>query len=236
MNDLNFSLSQLLEMAVNQPEKLASEYQSLWEKQLTNDPAEYYKKIRNEFNNSHNPVRFLYLMARCVKGSVRYNTKGEFNQSPDNRRLGTNPERMKNNIFSIADLMKNKKCKFMSVDYRKVTKLAKKSDVVYMDPPYQGVCGDKDSRYYSGIDTDDFIRELETLNNKDIKYIISYDGQSGNKKYGKKLPTYLNLKQVKIRAGLSSQATLLGRKEETIESLYLSEKLLEEITNERRLF
>jgi len=30
----------------------------------------------------------LYLLDRCVKGAVRYNKEGWFNQSPDKRRLG----------------------------------------------------------------------------------------------------------------------------------------------------
>jgi DNA adenine methylase len=40
------------------------------------------------------------------------------------------------------------------------------SDFVYMDPPYQGVCGNRDSRYLAGINFDNFVLALEQLNKK----------------------------------------------------------------------
>ncbi|MGO8699786.1 MAG: hypothetical protein ACLQVY_18960 [Limisphaerales bacterium] len=59
--------------------------------------------------------------------------------------------------------------------------------------------------------------------------ILSYDGRSGNRSYGKPLPAKLHLKLVEIEAGRSSQATLLGRKEMTVESLSLSPALADEL-------
>ena len=100
-----------------------------------------------------------------------------------------------------------------------------------MDPPYQGVCGDKDSRYLSGISHDDFILALEELNARRISYIISYDGRTGNKTFGDFLPSSLGLTRVELEAGRSSQATLLGRNEITYESLYLSRALTEKIAH-----
>ena len=50
-----------------------------------------------------------------------------------------------------------------------------------------------------------------------------------NRIYGKPLPAKLNLTLVEIEAGRSSQATLLGRSEMTVESLYLSPALADEI-------
>jgi len=51
----------------------------------------------------------------------------------------------------------------------------------------------------------------------------------GNRSYGKPLPAKLHLALVEIEAGRSSQATLLGRDEMTVESLYLSPALAEEL-------
>jgi len=101
--------------------------------------------------------------------------------------------------------------------------------VVYMDPPYQGVCGDRDSRYFAGIAFDDFVEQLAILNLKNVRYLVSYDGRMGNRSYGKPLPAKLHLTLVEIEAGRSSQATLLGRDEMTVESLYLSRTLAEEL-------
>ena len=98
-------------------------------------------------------------------------------------------------------------------------------DIVYMDPPYQGVCATRDSRYFSGINFDEFVESLEDLNRRGIDYIISYDGSCGEKQYSNDLPNELGLRKIMLNAGLSSQALLLGKKEVTYEALYLSPNL-----------
>ncbi len=118
-------------------------------------------------------------------------------------------------------------CVISSLDYKEMISNIKTADLVYMDPPYQGVCRDKDNRYYSSIDHCEFVNFLSELNTKKVPYLISYDGKCGNKKYGNHLPDNLRLKRIELEAGRSSQATLLGKKDITFESLYLSESLLE---------
>lgn len=88
------------------------------------------------------------------------------------------------------------------------------------------MCGERDSRYFSGIGFDDFVLALEDLNQKKVAFAVSYDGKRGNKAFGNSLPERLGLKKIEIEVGRSSQATLLGRDEITIESLYLSPSLL----------
>ena len=111
------------------------------------------------------------------------------------------------------------------MDYREVLEQIQDSDFIYMDPPYQGVCGNRDSRYLSGIDFDDFVLALEQLNQKGATFAISYDGKLGDKAFGKLLPQSLNFEIIEIEVGRSSQSTLLGKEETTIESLYLSPNL-----------
>lgn len=84
-----------------------------------------------------------------------------------------------------------------------------------MDPPYQGVCGDRDLRYLSGISHDGFVEALDRLNAKKISYIVSYDGRRGERVFGELLPDFLGLMRIEIEAGRSSQSTLLGRDEIT---------------------
>lgn len=98
-----------------------------------------------------------------------------------------------------------------------------------MDPPYQGVCGDRDSRYLSGISHDEFIEALDRLNTRKISYIVSYDGRRGERVFGDLLPDFLRLMRIEIDAGRSSQSTLLGKDEITYESLYLSEALVQRL-------
>lgn len=223
LNDLNKPLIELLKLAVERPNEIADSYLELWQEQHTNSVAHYFE-VRSKFNETNDPKLFLYLLARCVKGSVRYNSEGLFNQSPDKRRKGTRPETMRKNIAGVSSLLKDK-CKFTSLDYREVLDQIQEGDFIYMDPPYQGVCGNKDSRYLSGIDFDDFVLALEQLNQKGAAFAISYDGKLGSKAFGQVLPKNLNLERIEIEVGRSSQSTLLGKKETTIESLYLSPTL-----------
>jgi DNA adenine methylase len=228
INDLNKPLVNLLRGIIEHPEETADAYEKLWHEQES-DSIGHYFSVRDEFNHSGDSRLFLYLLARCAKGAVRYNNSGDMNQSPDKRRKGTLPVTMRKNIQGVSALLKGK-CEFSALDYKAVLKQAKKTDLVYMDPPYQGVCGDKDSRYYAGINHNEFAESLAELNAQDICYLVSYDGKTGNKNYGEKLPNNLNLTRVEINAGRSSQATLLGRKEITIESLYISPTLAKRLS------
>jgi len=231
INDLNKPLAELLDLIVNSPLKTATEYERIWNAQ--HDNVEHFYKVREDFNRTQNPYLFLYLLARCVKGSVRYNADGEFNQSPDKRRFGTQPNTMRNNICGVSALLKGK-TKFSSSDYRLILAEATPSDVIYMDPPYQGVCGERDSRYFSGIAHDDFVAELDELNSRGISYLVSYDGRRGDKVFGEPLPVGLDLTHMELEAGRSSQSTLLGREETTVESLYFSRALSTRLTDNAR--
>ena len=217
LNDLNTPLVSVLEEVINNPQRLLDDYEE-------GGVAHYYK-VRDDFNNGNQcAANMLYLLARCVKGSVRYGNNGQFNQSPDKRRKGTSPTNLARNIFRISNYLKNR-TEFSSIDYREVLQMTNPGDIVYMDPPYQGVCATRDSRYFSGINFDEFVESLEDLNRRGIDYIISYDGSCGDKQYGNDLPNELGLRKVMLNAGLSSQALLLGKKEVTYEALYLSPNL-----------
>lgn len=228
LNDLNKPLMGLWTQIINHPEAISRMYDHLWHEQQDN-PREYYDNIRDQFNLTGKPDLFLYLLARCVKASVRYNANGEFNQSPDNRRCGARPSTMRNMILGASGLLKGK-TRTTAKNYHDVIHKAKPCDLIYMDPPYQGVCRNRDSRYLTGIQFYEFVEALNELNQRDIRYIVSYDGRTGSKVHGKLLPPELNLTHVEIHAGRSSQATLLGREDVTIESLYLSSVLSQQLS------
>ncbi|MCW5205694.1 DNA adenine methylase [Desulfobulbus sp. F5] len=225
LNDCNKPLAELLQLIINQPNALADFYKTLWHEQLADSEGHYYT-VREKFNQTGSPQLFLYLLSRCVKGAVRYNSEGEFNQSPDKRRNGAKPETMRKNICGVSALL-NGRTAVSWLHYQEMLADINETDLVYMDPPYQGVCGERDSRYCSGINHDEFVDFLHELNKKEVSYLISYDGRCGSRTYGKELPDSLRLKKMEIEAGRSSQATLLGKKELTCESLYLSETLLQ---------
>lgn len=227
INDINLPLITLLESAIETPELLAANYDRLWREQFdyVGGSVEHYYHVRDLFNNGNQePERILYLLARCVKGSVRYGKNGKFNQSPDKRRNGTNPKTLAANVHAISGLLKSK-AQFMATDYRDVLEMARPGDLVYMDPPYQGVSNVRDCRYLSGIDFESFVEAIDTLNYRGIDFVISYDGKCGEKEYGNDLPDWLDCEKVYLNAGVSSQAVLLGKKDITYEALYISRNL-----------
>lgn len=227
LNDINQPLMDLWSTIIERPEQIALAYEKLWEAQRGRE-REYYDFVRSKFNETQKPQYLLYLLARCVKASVRYNANGEFNQSPDNRRVGMIPRTMRWHILAASRLL-SVKATVSTGDFRDALKTASPVDIVYMDPPYQGVCANRDPRYSKLLDFDPFVASLRELNERKISFILSYDGKTGEKSHGKPMPKHLGLYRIEIDAGRSSQATLLGRDSNTIESLYLSPALLKRI-------
>jgi len=229
INDLNNPLIDLWRAIIETPQEIAGQYESLWHEQM-GDPRAFYDQTRADFNRTGRSDLFLYLLARCVKGSVRYNAQGEFNQSPDNRRRGMRPETMRREIVGASRILKDKTV-LTAMDYRDALANVTGDDLVYMDPPYQGVCGARDPRYLQDVPFDGFVQALDALNQRSIRYLVSYDGRTGDKTYGKMLPDKLDLMRIELCAGRSTQATLLGREHITIESLYLSPALARELAH-----
>ncbi|HED03943.1 MAG TPA: DNA adenine methylase [Candidatus Fraserbacteria bacterium] len=227
ISDLHQPLITLWHSIIYDPDQLADRYEDLWNRQQGRQ-REFYDEVRVLFNQTHEPHYFLYLLARCVKAAVRYNAEGQFNNSPDNRRLGMRPKTMRRNILNSSQLLRGK-LQVLCQDYRETLKTADSHDVVYLDPPYQGVTNSRDRRYYSGINFQTFVRTLEDLNSRQIRFIISYDGRTGSKVHGQLLPKHLELIHKEIKVGRSAQATLLGKEDTTVESLYLSRVLIERI-------
>lgn len=223
MNDAHAPLINLWREILHSPGPLAEKYALLWNDQLGRE-REYFDQVRDRFNQKHDPADFLYLLARCVKAAIRYNANGDFNNTPDNRRKGARPAEMQRRISHASDLLR-KRTRISAWDYKKVLGQCTDADLVYMDPPYQGVCGNRDQRYLPKVDHEEFCHELEKLEERDVMFAVSYDGRTGTKTYGIPLPDSLNLTLLEIRAGRSTQATLLGRRDVTFESLYLSPAL-----------
>jgi DNA adenine methylase len=228
INDAHTPLMDLWHEIIDNPEGISRAYTRLWNAQLGNE-REFFNIVRSRFNQSHKPADFLYLLARCVKAAIRYNSNGEFNNTPDNRRKGARPTEMRVRIEYASSLLRGR-TKITDWDYKKLLNKCTENDLVYMDPPYQGVCGNRDQRYLPKIEHDEFCMELRKLNKRNIRYIISYDGRTGNKAFGIPMPDSLKLTHIELRAGRSTQATLLGRSDVTYESLYLSPNLLQQDT------
>ncbi len=224
INDKNKPLADLWRVILEEPNRLVQDYSELWHAQKS-DPQGFYITIRNRFNEDHNSADLFYLLSRAVKGAVRYNSMGHFNQSSDNRRLGTQPHIVAKRISAISNALRGR-TRITAIDYRAMPALYEKGQVWYMDPPYQGVSSTRDSRYACTVVRSEFECFLADLIDMRVPFVLSYDGQTGTKTYGPPLPSELGLHRMELYAGRSTAATLLGRTEHTTESLYISPHLL----------
>ena len=223
LNDIDPALMRLWSWILNRPNELTDGYERLWNEQRP-DRKEFFFKVRDEFNSTRQPHHLLYLLARIVKGAVRYSAEGKFNQSPDNRRSGMKPDKMRQRILGVSKLLGDK-TELSATDFRDMIHRLDTRDLIYMDPPYQGTSFTRDHRYYRGLDYECLMDTLSRMNAMGLSYILSYDGATGRKRHGRPLPKSLFLTRHPIPAGRSSQATLLGYNIQTVESLYLSPAL-----------
>jgi DNA adenine methylase len=224
INDSLAPLAALWGGIIDAPEQLARRYEALWAGHAADALGNFYK-VRAEFNQDREPAKLLYLLARCVKSAVRFNDRGEFNQSADKRRLGTRPPRMRREILAAHALLRGRTTS-TNLDYAQAMGDASRSDVVYLDPPWQGTSGRRDTRYHQILDLPRLIGQLGDLNRRGVPFLLSFDGRLGDKTYGEALPEELDLARIELAAGRSAQATLSGRTDETVESLYVSRNII----------
>ena len=217
-------VSDLWRMIIDAPETTAERYRRIWLGQ-GDGAADYFNVVRARYNAASDPVDLLYLICRCVKNAVRFNAMGKFTQSVDRRRLGAQPDRMAVAIAGAARLLRGR-TEVRSGDWLATTADAGAKDFIYLDPPYHGTTVGRDKRYARQLGQDELIAGLECLLDRRARFALSYDGMTGGRAYGPPLPDTLCLSRMLLDAGRSSQATLSGRSERTVESLYLSPGLL----------
>lgn len=210
----------LLRAIVDEPEAIADRYRTLWAGQADSDSG-YFNRIRDRYNEAGDHVDLLYLICRCVKNSIRFNRHGKFTQSVDKRRLGMRPEKMRDAVLGASAILRSR-VEFRVGDWLESTADAGAADFVYMDPPYLGTSIGRDRRYHQQMTQDELIAGLVSLRRRQVPFALSYDGTTGGRSYGPPLPDSLGLSRLLLHAGVSSQATLNGKREETLESLYLT--------------
>lgn len=215
----------LLRSIVQMPDYTAARYRTLWEGQSDGGPC-FFNKVRERYNGGQDPIDLLYLICRCVKNSVRFNRDGRFTQSVDKRRLGMHPEKMSAAVYGVSLILRGQ-VEFRVGDWRETLSDAGVGDFIYMDPPYLGTSIGRDKRYHQQLTREDLIAGLEDLRRRGVPFALSYDGMTGGREYGPPLPTELGLTRLLLNAGTSSQSTLSGRYEQTIESLYVTPGLAE---------
>lgn len=198
------------------PNALADGYSQRWHRLQSEGYTAYYE-IRDDFNREKSPYDLLFLSRTCVNGLIRFNDKGEFNNSLHYSRPGINPEKLREIIINWSAHIQG--TEFLASEYTITTAAARPGDVVYLDPPYFHTKG----RYFGAIDFDRFLAFLEELNSKGIKYLLSFDGIRGDENYTVDLPKELYKRHEFIPSGNSTFKKVIDKEtEKVLESLYLN--------------
>jgi len=231
ISDTNLSLIRLWQSILTDATGLACKYEEIWSGQLDGDARAYFNMVRERYNNAGaedgDPADFLFLLNKIVKGALRYGRNGRMNQSADTRRLGAKPSTVRTRLLSTSAVLAGASA--MCRDYTDALEETSSEDVIYLDPPYQGTTDTRDKRYISGLSVDDFEREVRCAAERDLSLIISYDALRGEAIYGRPLDPNIGLVPLDVITGVSAQGTLLGRKQEAHETIYLSPALVERL-------
>lgn len=203
------------------PDALSQGYRARWEMLQRDAAAETYYAVRERFNKairdggSADPSDFLFLTRTCMSGLVRFNSKGEFNVSFHAGRPGVHPDTMHKTLNEWSTRISG--TVFLCDDFVSVLASATHDDLVYLDPPYLHTKG----IYGSTVSLEQLCACLDDLNRRGIRWLMSYDGTSGDDDHTASIPKELYMRHIYIPSGVSSFKRIVCRKtEHVMESLY----------------
>ena len=229
-SDIYCPLIELWELIQQSPARVIENYREQWLAvkdeldglDMKNIPPNvtlptYFYQVRHRFNREKNPLDLNFIMRTCVNGIVRFNDKGEFNNSFHLSRRGMIPARFEKVVRDWHQVIQG--VEFICQDYEETLERASKGDFVYLDPPYAG----NKQRYVSDLDLDRFFSNLDKLNRRGVKWALSFDGLRGEKNLIHDVPKDLYSHHTLLSNGASAVNKVLNGPIEAVEeSLYLN--------------
>lgn len=223
-SDINGDLISLWNKVKDFPDEIYETYETLW-KELNRDDnidrkRKFFEEQREIYNRTHDPLVFFFIMRTTTNGMPRYNRKGEFNNGFHITRDGIKPEMLKPVLYEWSEKLRKHNVEFIHRSYEEIIGEVKEGDFIYMDPPYFNTKG----MYFGGIDFVYFFGFLENVSKKNVKFILSFDGKSGDVDNTYSVPEKCYKKHLYIKSGNSSFKRTIGKNRNAIvyESLYLS--------------
>lgn len=134
--------------------------------------GEHYYTVRKRFNESGNPLDFLFLSRSCFNGMMRFNKKGGFNVpfcKKPNRFAQALVTKITNQIENISKIIEQGDYEFKHQDFNQTLLELNSSDFVYSDPPYIGRHVD----YFDSWIEDEEITLNNGLINSNCSFILS---------------------------------------------------------------
>ena len=141
-------------------------------KYLEKEDDAFYYKMRERFNDTKEPLVFLFLNRSCFNGVIRFNKSGKFNVP-----YGHKPERFAqayitkivNQVEYVQQLIRVNDWDFKCQSFEKTITEAPEDSIIYCDPPYIGRHVD----YYDSWEETDESLLSNLLLKKSSKIIVS---------------------------------------------------------------
>jgi DNA adenine methylase len=133
LSDKNESLIKIFQIVKDNPQELISSYEEKWNKLQENSKYFYFE--RDNYNKTQDPLSFYFITRTCYNGTIRYNSKGEFNTSHHFGRTGMQPHKVEKIINYYSSLMKDKDITFFVASFDEISPTSEK-DIIYLNPPY----------------------------------------------------------------------------------------------------
>ena len=142
-------------------------------KKLSKYGKAYYYEVRDRFNDTHQPLDFLFLNRSCFNGMIRFNSQGGFNVP-----FGHKPQRFSkayitkivNQVEYVYKKAQVSEWTFRCQDFREtLSNAVTADDFVYCDPPYAGRHVD----YFNGWDESDEHALYQVLNTCPAPFLLS---------------------------------------------------------------
>lgn len=133
---------------------------------------DHYYEIRARFNETHEPLDFLFLNRAGFNGMIRFNRKGGFNipfcRKP-NRFAQAYVTKITNQVDAVSKIVQMRDFQFVCQSFETTIKQVGEDNVIYCDPPYIGRHAD----YYNGWNDSSETKLLKLLSASRARWILS---------------------------------------------------------------
>jgi DNA adenine methylase len=151
---------------------IVKKYLTIEGEKLLKSNGDYYYEVRQRFNETGNPLDFLFLSRSCFNGMMRFNRKGGFNvpfcRKP-NRFAPALITKITNQVENISQIIAFGNYEFKNQDFKQTLKETNTDDLIYSDPPYIG----RHTDYFNSWTEKDEIDLRNSLFETNAKFILS---------------------------------------------------------------
>lgn len=191
-NDINTKINELFRYFQNHTsdELLASIHQTIGQYQLSKQNENGFKKLRNDYNESPDPLALYVLVAYSFNYQFRFNNHLEYN-NPFGRNRSHFSDRMEKNLIRFVDKLHHINAKFTDhyfaeFDFNELDR----ESFVYADPPYlitTGSYNDGNRGFcnWTDVQEEQLYGLLDELNKNEIKFamsnVLTHKGKTNDK-------------------------------------------------------